>query len=242
MIVYGGRTNYGQPIGILMLDTVFPRIPGDVGNGFTFDFPVLYKIVRGANPKRVVQDADPALLEPFIEGLRELEAEGCQAVSTSCGFLVIFQKRLAEAARVPVLTSSLLQVPFLAKMLRPEGKIGIITARASSLTDSHFAGAGMMDCDFAIQGMDDCPEFSKAFFENRPEFDPDIVRDEVVGAAKNLVRAHPNTTALVFECTNLPPYARAVQQATGLPVFDITTLIRYVAGGLLRGNFSEKAC
>jgi hypothetical protein len=92
MIVYGGRTNYGQPIGILMLDTVFPRIPGDVGNGFTFDFPVLYKIVRGANPKRVVQDADPALLEPFIEGLKELEAEGCQAVSTSCGFLDLLEK------------------------------------------------------------------------------------------------------------------------------------------------------
>jgi hypothetical protein len=98
----------------------------------------------------------------------------------------------------------------------------------------------MMDCDFAIQGMDDCPEFSKAFFENRPEFDPDIVRDEVVNVAKNLTRTHLNTKALVFECTNLPPYARAVQQAAGLPVFDITTLIRYVAGGFLRGDFSVK--
>jgi hypothetical protein len=224
-----------------MLNTVFPRIPGDVGNAFTFDFPVLYKIVKGANPGRVVQDADPALLEPFIEGLKELEAEGCQAVSTSCGFLVIFQKKLAEAARVPVLTSSLLQVPFLANMMGHGKKIGIVTARASSLTDSHFAEAGMIDCDFAVQGMDDCPEFSRAFFENQPEFDPDIVRDEVVGAAEKLVQTHPNTAALVFECTNLPPYARAVQKATGLPVFDITTLIRFAAGGLLRGDFSLKA-
>jgi hypothetical protein len=205
MRVYGGRANYGQPVGILMLDTIFPRIPGDVGNAFTFDFPVLYKTVKGANPKRVVRDADPALLEPFIEGLKGLEAEGCQAVSTSCGFLVIFQKKLAEAACVPVLTSALLQVPFLAWMLGSGKKIGIITARASSLTDLHFAGAGMTGCDFAVQGMDDCPEFSRAFFENQPEFDPDIVRGEVADAAKNLVRTHPDTAALVFECTNLPP-------------------------------------
>jgi len=43
-------------VGILTLDTVFPRIPGDVGNATTFDFPVRFAVVRGASPRRVVHD------------------------------------------------------------------------------------------------------------------------------------------------------------------------------------------
>lgn len=39
--------NKNKPlIGILMLDTVFKRIPGDIGNPNTFNFPVQYKIVK----------------------------------------------------------------------------------------------------------------------------------------------------------------------------------------------------
>ena len=38
MKVQGGYTFYGQEIGILMLDTVFPRIRGDIGNANTFPF------------------------------------------------------------------------------------------------------------------------------------------------------------------------------------------------------------
>lgn len=50
----GGYTNYGQTIGILMLDTIFPRLPGDIGNAETFDFPVKYKIVKGAQPNKIM--------------------------------------------------------------------------------------------------------------------------------------------------------------------------------------------
>lgn len=43
-IARGNSNIYGFPIGmILMLDTAFPRIPGDIGNALTWDFPVLYK-------------------------------------------------------------------------------------------------------------------------------------------------------------------------------------------------------
>ena len=66
-IVKGSRANYGEAIGILTLDTVFPRVPGDVGNATTFDFPVRFRVVTGASPKRVVHEQDPALLKPFIE-------------------------------------------------------------------------------------------------------------------------------------------------------------------------------
>ena len=59
-----------------MLDTRFPRVPGDIGNAATFAFPVRYRAVRGASPRRVVVQRDLALLAPFIAAARELERDG----------------------------------------------------------------------------------------------------------------------------------------------------------------------
>ena len=50
----GGKALYGAPLGILMLEARFPRIPGDMGNGTTWPFPVLFRVVRGASPEKVV--------------------------------------------------------------------------------------------------------------------------------------------------------------------------------------------
>ena len=239
-IVKGGTTNQGMLIGILMLETVFPRLPGDVGNGWTFDFPVLFRQVVGANPTSVVKNADPALLKPFIEGAQALEAAGCKAITTSCGFLVMFQKEMAAAVNVPVISSSLLQVPFVSRLLGPDKKVGIITAKASSLTEKHFQGAGMENCSFAVQGMEEFPEFFRTYIENTPEMDVEKATEEMREAGRKLVRQNPEVGAIVLECTNMPPFAYAVQEATGLPVYDVGTLIRYTAMALARGPFSAR--
>jgi hypothetical protein len=47
------------------------------------------------------------------------------------------------------------------------------------------------------------------------------------------VREHPEIGPILLECSNLPPYACAIQKATGRPVFDFTTLINlYYAAGV----------
>lgn len=115
-------------IGILMLDTIFPRIPGDVGNPDTFAFPVKYKVVKGASPQKVVVDADPHLLQPFITAAHELVETGANAISTSCGYLAIFHRELVHALDVPVFTSSLLQVHIVQSIIERDQKVGIITA------------------------------------------------------------------------------------------------------------------
>jgi hypothetical protein len=63
------------------------------------------------------------------------------------------------------------------------------------------------------------------------------VEAETVQVTKNLIDKNDNIKAILFECTDLPPYAAAVQEATGLPVFDFTTLINYVFSGLVRTRF-----
>src|SRR5262245_63915526 len=102
MRLHGGTNLGGFSVGILVLDTRFPRVPGDIGNAGTFDFPVLYRRVRGATSDRVVRHVDRDLLPLFIEGAQALEAEGVQAITTSCGFLARFQRDLAAAVKVPV--------------------------------------------------------------------------------------------------------------------------------------------
>jgi hypothetical protein len=152
--IIGGKNFYGFHIGILMLDTRFPRIPGDIGNATTWDFPVLYKVVRGASTSRVVDKSDPSLLKPFIDSAKELEAEGVSAITTTCGFLAMFQKELASELSVPVFTSSLLMVPMVHRMLAPSQKVGVISVNSVALTEKQFRGVGMEGVPFVCTGME----------------------------------------------------------------------------------------
>lgn len=235
--VSGGRTTDGA-IGILMLDTVFPRIPGDVGNASTYPFPVTFRIVKGATVQRVVKEADPALLAPFIEAAQELEREGVRAISTSCGFLAMFHQELVNAVKIPVLTSSLLQVPLVASLIGSNQKVGILTARAESLGPRHFRAVGIEDYPVVVQGMEGAREFTEVFIEGKTTLDVEKIKAEMVEAAVMLVQNHPEVGGIVLECTNMPPYAKAVQEAVALPVFDITTLIKYTYSALSRQEFS----
>jgi len=168
MMLKGGFTNYGQQIGVLMLDTIFPRPAGDIGNALSYDFPVRYKTVKGAHATRIMgKNPDPKLIEPFIEAARELEAEGVRAITTSCGFLGPFQKDIAAAVNIPVFTSSLMQAPIIHAML-PLGKvIGVFTERAHHMNDAHFKGVGWSSdvIPVQVQGMKQNAEFPQTYIE-----------------------------------------------------------------------------
>src|SRR5580765_8202360 len=131
--VRGGFNQYGFTVGILMLDTRFPRIAGDMGNAATFPFPVRYHRVTGAAPDLVVRRGAEGLLPAFVEGARALEREGVGAITTNCGFLVKYQRQLTAAVAVPVFTSSLLLVPLVHRMLPAGRRIGVMTVSAGTL-------------------------------------------------------------------------------------------------------------
>jgi len=226
--VIGGRTHYGEAIGIITLDTTFPRIPGDIGNASTFSFPVKLRTVKGASIDRVVKQGDRTLLEPFIDTAKGLEKEGVRAVTTTCGFLALFQDEIAASVRIPVFTSSLMQVPLVYKMLGKGHKVGIVTADSDSLSQKHLTAAGIdPSIPLAIAGMQDQKEFSR-LLGNESELEPDKIEAEIVNVAKKLASENSDMGAFVLECANLPPYSSAIQRATGLPVFDLVTLTNYV--------------
>jgi len=222
-----GRTNYGQAIGILMLDTVLQRIPGDIGNATTFPFPVVYKVIKGASPERLVQEGDRSLIDQFVEGGRELEAGGVRAITTSCGFMAIFQKEIAAALSVPFFSSSLLQAKLVHSLLGSDKKIGILTNEADHLDQRHFAGVGIEAVPKVVYGMDGT-WLGKAFYERTVIIDSEQIRKDIVARARLLAEENPDVGAIVLECTNMPPYACYIQEELGLPVFDIVTLTKYV--------------
>lgn len=223
----GGRTVYGQALGVLMLDTRFPRPPGDVGNALTWPFPTQYRIVTGADTSRIMgSEPDPTLLEPFLEGARDLEAHGVRAITTSCGFLAVFQRELAAAVSVPVLSSALLQVPLVSRLLRPDQKVGVLTERPH-LTERHFNGVGWSarDIPIVLESLPPDAVFPTVFIDNALESDTRVLEQEMVELARRVVREHPEVGALVLECTNFVPYSQAMRRATGLPVYDLYTLV-----------------
>ena len=211
-------------LGVVMLDTRFPRLAGDIGNPATFSFPVRYRVVAGASPSRVVLSADRSLLVPFIAAAQALEAEGCAAIATSCGFLALFQRELQAGVGVPVWTSSLLLLPELQAALPAGRRVGVVTADAASLTAAHLAAAGAAE-DTPVEGLSPDSPFHATLLDNRPELDAGLAEAATVAAALRLANRFQELGAIVLECTNMPPYAEAVRAATGLPVHDITTLI-----------------
>jgi Asp/Glu/hydantoin racemase len=223
------------PIGVLMLDTRFPRPPGDIGNPATFDFPVVYRVVERATPARVVDDGAEGLVDAFCEAARDLEATGVSAITTSCGFLALHQRTLADAVSVPVLTSSLLQVPLALAAIGRGRDAGVVTFKAEALTPAHFAAVGVPALDrVTILGLEGAPAFYRPIAEDLPTLDVAAAEREIVAIVAAWASSQPDLGALVLECTNLPPYSAAIQRATGLPLWDVVTLVRWAHEGVRR--------
>jgi Asp/Glu/hydantoin racemase len=213
------------PIGILMLQSQFPRIPGDMGHVDTWDFPVIYRVVAQASPDQVVLKGADGLLPGFIAAAQELEAEGVAAITTTCGFLCVFQDALARAVSVPVVTSSLFQVAGINALL-PKGKrVGILTISAADLSAKHLAAAGV-PVDTPIGSP--TGHFVDAILADKPDMNIAQAQADNVAAAQALVEKHPYVGAIVLECTNMTPYARAIQNAVNLPVFSIVSYVNWL--------------
>ena len=204
-------------LGVLMLDTRFPRVLGDVGNPASFAMPVRHRVVAGASPQRVVRERDPALLQPFIDAARGLVDDGAAAITTSCGFLVTFQAALQAALPVPVWTSSLLELPALEAP-------GVITVDAGALGSAHLHAAGAA-ADTPVVGLEPGCHLQHTLLEDLPRLDALRAEADAVHAARTLMRRHPQVRSVVLECTNLPPYADAIRRATGRPVAHLLSLV-----------------
>ena len=135
-------------------------------------------------------------------------AQGATLITTSCGFLARYQAAMSEALPVPVITSSLLLCANLPQPI-------VLTINANSLTTELPQAAGVP------------PEshFRQQIPGNQPTLDLARAEAELVALVNDLKTSHPAAQNLVLECTNLPPYAQALAEASGLSVHHLMTAI-----------------
>ena len=239
-IAWGGKTLYGAKVGVLMLETRFPRIPGDMGNAETWPFPVLYKVVPGASPRRVVCDRAEGLLDAFLSAAGELVRLGADGITTTCGFLSLYQRELAAHVGVPVATSSLMQIPFIERVLPPGKRVGVLTVSAANLTEEHLVAAGA-DPATPVTGTDGGSEFTRVLINDEVRLDVAAAERDILAAGEELVEKHAGIGAVLLECTNMVPYARALSERLRLPVFTIYTFVTWFQSGLVPRDFGHPA-
>ena len=233
---YGGKTVYGARIGILMLETRWPRIPGDTGNAQTWPFPVLYKVVKGATAKKVIDQRGKGLSESFLQAADELVKDGADGLTTTGGFLIIFQKELAAHCNVPVAASSLLQIPVVQRLLPPDKRVGVLTVRGDRLDPDHLKAAGAAP-DTPVVGTEGGREFTRVLLEDEMEMDYAAAEQDLLDAGHEMVSKYPDVGALVLECHNMAPYSRMLNNALGIPVYDVYTLVTWFHSGLSPRDF-----
>ncbi|CAN7720611.1 aspartate/glutamate racemase family protein (plasmid) [Aminobacter sp. NyZ550] len=232
---------YGHDIGILLIDCRTPFIPGDVGNAYTYDYPVLYKTVPDVTLTRLIDEGDLSLTDRVVETARALEASGVAAITSDCGYMMHFQELVAEAVSIPVMLSSLLQLPFIGSLLGPKQSIGLLCANKERLTEDLLARAyPNQPVKIHVAGMERMPNFRGPMLDETDTLDSDAIEREMLATVDHMLAGHPDIGAFLLECSNMPPYAAAIHRHTGRPVFDFVTMINHVAAAVMPKIYSGR--
>ena len=219
-----GRGAGGYAVGIIGVHTDFPLIRGNVVNATTFPFPVYVRVLDEVSGAQIMA-YDPVYEGPIIAAGQDLVRLGVRAVVGACGSFANFQKPVAAALPVPTFMSVMLQTTLITQGLAPDQSVGVIAMRASALTDHVFEQCDIHNPDrLHVHSTVDL-EQSKKLYSADPTFDDEQFGAELVSLARGILNDRPDTGAWIIQCSELPPYAARIQAATGLPVWDMNSLI-----------------
>lgn len=213
-------------IGVLTLDTQFPRIEGDAGNPHSYSIPVHLQVVNGAGSREVVLErcSNPEVRVALIKTACDLVDAGAVGLISTCGFLLRLQQEIATRVTVPVLLSALSLVPLIRSACGSRS-IGILTASRPHLDEELLKIAGIDPEQVLVEGFEDISAFNHTIFaargQNSLELNTDVISKAAVDKAQRLAERDPNLGGIVLECANLPPYAAAIRNSVGLPVYSI---------------------
>lgn len=217
----------GFSLGILIADTGHELALGNVQHAGTFQFPILYQVVRGLSPDALMR-GDPSLTEPIRDAALALQALGVNAVVGACGSFANYQREVAAALDIPVFLSILLEVPLVLRALGSSLKLGVIFARTSSFTARVKNSCGIEE-DHRVVALEmaDIPAFGP-ILRSAGAVDSAALRSATIDLVRAAMAREPRIGAWLLQCSDLPPYAAAIRQETGLAVFDMVGLIRRV--------------
>jgi Asp/Glu/hydantoin racemase len=152
-------------------------------------------------------------------------------ITTTCGFLSLYQDRLSAGCGVPVATSPLMQIPLAAAVLPREKRVGVITFSAADLAPAHLVAAGAPG-DTPVVGLAAGCAFDRHLRENGTRMDRAACQADLQEAAGRLCKEHVGIGAIVLECANMAPFAAGIGRATGLPVYSVYSFVTWFQAGL----------
>lgn len=228
------RFTAGFAIGIIAVHLIYPKMPGNVANATTYPFPVLYKEVDFEIER--LFEGDESIKDIIIDAAKELEHQGVRAIIGACGYFAHFQKEVADAVEVPVFLSSLCQLPLIKTSLSLRKSIAVLAASGDNINDELLAKVGTDMDRLVIENIGSLESFSPIRW-GKTELDNGRLTEELCETVLRLVRRRPDIGAILLECSDLPPYAKAIQTVTGLPVFDFNTMIDMVYHAVVQKSY-----
>lgn len=217
----------GGILGLLHLRTKHALLSGNLQNGRTFNAPVLRSEIACSDVARLLQ-GDPELEPLIVDACRDLERRGARAIAGACGSFGFYQPVARNAVSVPVFLSIMTQVPFLLSGLGEARKLGVICAAESSLNDTLYHACGISDPGrLVIAEMLGQTEFDRMLRAEQPMRPAELER-ECVRVARGMVEDNPEVAAILLQCSDLPPFANGIQEATARPVFDMALLVNWL--------------
>ncbi len=226
----------GFSIGVLHLESTHPLEPGNVQNALSFRFPVLYEPVRGITFDQL-KCGDQAGDAPILDAIGRLEVQGVSVIVGACGSFAHWQKLAVRHSHVPVFTSIMTQVPFVLAGLPAAQRLGVVFATATAFTERVKEQCDIREPErlVVLQAVD-VPAFL-ALLGDEPVLDHAALEKGLVQLLVEAQEREGDIGAWLFQCSELPPYAAAVQEATGLPVFDMCTLIEHLYTSACRSRY-----
>jgi len=222
--IKGGYPFYGQAVGVLVFNQQGPRVPGDPGNNFTFQYPVCYEVIDGSFSD-LIQGSDE-IKSKLIKAVNNLHEKGIRGIIGDCGLMALYQAEMAEKSGMVVLSSALVMIPLVWQLIGRKDSIGILTGHSDLLSEKHLRAAGWNeDMKITIQGMQDEPHFADVVINGDPHLDCELMRRDVLNGAEKLIKKGGKRIpirAIILECSNLSTYSSDVYRKFKIPVFDIS--------------------
>ena len=238
-----GRNFSGVTIGLLQFQANLPMIPGNMGNATTFDFPMAYREMNAANVYDVMSTTPvERFTDAAVEAAKWLEMQGVRAIIGNCGFWGHYQKAVQERINTPFFSSSLMMLPMMVRCLPKNQKVGVITANGPLLSE----GVAIENCGLSldlmkervvIEGCEDDLEFARAMAV-KGAYNPAKFEQDVLAGVTRLMKKDPDIGVILLECTELSPHAHAVQRLVNMPVWDYTSMTRWIESGMARTPFT----
>jgi hypothetical protein len=239
---WNGRNVSGVTIGLVQFRANLPMMPGNMGNATTFDFPMLY---REMNSDNVLDVMAITPVQNFTDGVVEaakwLELQGVSAIMGNCGFFGHYQKVVQEQIDTPFFSSSLMMLPMIVRSLPRNKKVGVLTANGPLLS----SGPAMENCGLSpedkanrvvVEGCGEDKEFAAAM-ACTGGYNAALFEADVLSGIKRLMKKDKDICVIMLECTELSPHAVAVQKMVNMPVWDYTSLTKWIYSGCVRRPF-----